>query len=109
LNLQQEAANQTTLPSRLCELAKANIDLARIVALNPSTPPELLEELADSLGDAGLDQSVIAHFKYNALAKKIPRPRDIKLSTSGSQPSAAFELLDSANRGMLALVLLLGE
>ena len=48
LSLQQEAANQRTSGERLQALANIGIDLARRVATNPSTPPDLLQKLANS-------------------------------------------------------------
>lgn len=46
--LQQQAADETTPPNRLKELAFLSTELARLVANNSSTPSELLEELANS-------------------------------------------------------------
>ena len=44
----QQAANLHTPPEQLRNLAKESIELARIVAKNPSADPELLQELAVS-------------------------------------------------------------
>ncbi|MGB3207701.1 MAG: hypothetical protein WBB28_22175 [Crinalium sp.] len=44
----QQAANLHTPPEQLRKLAKESIELARIVAKNPSADPELLQELAVS-------------------------------------------------------------
>ncbi|NJL63316.1 MAG: hypothetical protein HC903_17655 [Methylacidiphilales bacterium] len=41
-----EAASETTSPQRLTELANTHIELARIVAANVVTPPQLLQELS---------------------------------------------------------------
>lgn len=60
LSLQQEATNETTSPRRLYELAKTNIDLARLVALNPSSPLELLRKLAN-----GSDKATRQHVAAN--------------------------------------------
>jgi hypothetical protein len=48
LSLQLEAANKLTNSDRLTELATDSNELARQVALNPSTLPELLQKLANS-------------------------------------------------------------
>ena len=45
-SLIKEASLETTSPERLKELAEQNITLARIVATNINSPPELLAELA---------------------------------------------------------------
>jgi hypothetical protein len=60
LNLQLEAANATTNRDRLCELTQVSNELARLVAKNLSTPPELLLKLADS-SDATTRQNVAAN------------------------------------------------
>lgn len=60
LSLQQEATNETTSPRRLYQLAKTNIDLARLVALNPSASSELLRVLAN-----GSDQATRQHVAVN--------------------------------------------
>jgi hypothetical protein len=44
--LEQEAAHQHTFPKRLRELASMSVELGRIVAKNPHSTPELLQELA---------------------------------------------------------------
>lgn len=59
-NLQQEAANEETSRDRLWELAKISIELARLVANNPSTPPELLQELATS-NDKAIRKGVVSN------------------------------------------------
>jgi hypothetical protein len=41
-----EAANETTSSQRLAELANTSIELARIVAANIATPPQLLQKLS---------------------------------------------------------------
>ncbi|MGD1912520.1 MAG: hypothetical protein ACFB2X_17225 [Rivularia sp. (in: cyanobacteria)] len=46
--LRQEAASEKTSPQRLEELAKINIELARIVARNANTAPDLLQDLGSS-------------------------------------------------------------
>ena len=43
----QEATSENTSCDRLCELAFASTDLARLVAKNHSAPPELLQKLGD--------------------------------------------------------------
>lgn len=48
LTPKQEAANENTSQGRLRELAKASVELARIVAKNPNTDPELLRKLGFS-------------------------------------------------------------
>ena len=48
LSLQLEAANELTSSDRLTKLTTDSNELARQVALNPSTPPELLQKLAKS-------------------------------------------------------------
>src|ERR687885_2541233 len=48
LSLQQEAGNELTSSDRLTKLTTDSNELARQVALNPSTPPELLQKLAKS-------------------------------------------------------------
>ncbi len=45
-NLLLEAADINTIPSRLRELATSSNELARVVALNPIAPPDLLAALA---------------------------------------------------------------
>lgn len=45
LNLLLEASDINTTPLRLKRLAYKNTELARVVALNPSAPPDLLEAL----------------------------------------------------------------
>ena len=44
-SLEQEAVDENTSGDRLRELATINLELARLVASNPSAPPELLQEL----------------------------------------------------------------
>ena len=48
LNYQQEAANESTPPQRLIELATVSTDLAQLVANNTSAPANLLRELSVS-------------------------------------------------------------
>jgi hypothetical protein len=48
LKIELEALDRNTHSSRLTELAENSPDLARIVALNPSTAPELLRQLSSS-------------------------------------------------------------
>ncbi len=60
LNLQLEAANTQTGSDRLSELTRISIELARLVAKNLSTSPELLRTLADS-SDATTRQNVVAN------------------------------------------------
>ena len=57
---QLEAVNEKTSSDRLIELAKVSTELGRLVAKNPSTPPELLRELANS-NDATTHQNVAAN------------------------------------------------
>lgn len=47
-SLEQEAVDEGTSGDRLRELSEISIELARLVANNPSAPPELLQELAVS-------------------------------------------------------------
>lgn len=58
--LQQEAANETTPLPRLQRLATVSKELARIVALNPSTSPEFLRKLG-SCNDAITRKNVAAN------------------------------------------------
>ena len=58
--LQQEAANETTPLPRLQRLAAVSKELARIVALNPSTSPEFLRKLG-SCNDAIARKNVAAN------------------------------------------------
>ena len=44
----QEAANENTSQGRLRELAKASVELVRLVATNPNADPELLRKLGSS-------------------------------------------------------------
>ena len=59
ISLQQEAANESTSCDRLFELATST-NLARLVAKNPSAPPELLQELSNS-SDAITRENVAAN------------------------------------------------
>ena len=60
LSLQLEAANELTSSDRLTKLTTDSNELARQVALNPSTPPELLQKLANS-SDATTRQHLAAN------------------------------------------------
>ena len=51
LTPEQQAADENTLPETLRILAKQNTKLARLVARNPNSAPELLRDLADSEDD----------------------------------------------------------
>ena len=57
LYIQQEAMNEKTSSDRLIELAKVSTELARLVAQNPSSPPQLLQELGES-SDAATRENV---------------------------------------------------
>lgn len=48
ITLLQEAECENTPQARLKELAKINVELARVVAKNPSAAPELLQKLGNS-------------------------------------------------------------
>lgn len=56
----REALDPRTSPSRLGQLARASVELARLVARNPSTTPKLLGRLARR-DDAALLAAVCAH------------------------------------------------
>jgi hypothetical protein len=45
---QQQAVDSNTPTARLVELARTSAELAQLVATNPTTPPQLLQELAES-------------------------------------------------------------
>lgn len=47
-SLEQEAVDEGTSGDRLRELAKISIELARLVANNPSAPSELLQNLVNT-------------------------------------------------------------
>jgi len=60
LNYQQEAANESTPPQRLIELATVSTDIAQLVANNASAPANLLRELSVS-SDAATRAHVAAN------------------------------------------------
>jgi hypothetical protein len=43
---EQQAADENTPPERLKELVEHSLEILKLVAGNPSTPPEVLQELA---------------------------------------------------------------
>jgi hypothetical protein len=69
-----------------------------------ATAMESINTLAVWLVDAGLDESVIAHFKYNALAKKFPNLADIiedakkLVGTNVSIPEVGMTVSEVASR-----------
>jgi hypothetical protein len=89
-SLQQEAANELTSSDRLTELAKVSIELARLVALNPNTPPELLRELANSS-----DAITRSHVAANPNT-----PTEVLLELGGEFP---LQLLDNPVFSLLLL------
>ncbi len=90
LSLQEEAGNELTSSDRLTELATDSNELARQVALNPSTPPEVLQKLAHS-SDATTRQHVAANPNT---------PTDVLLSLGSEFPEA---LLDNPIFSLLLL------
>lgn len=60
-NLLLEASDINTPPERLEKLAHKTIELARVVAKNPSAPPDLLEDLFYHQEDEELHQNIVSN------------------------------------------------
>lgn len=74
IRLEQEAVDEETKGDRLRELAKISTELARLVANNPSAPPELLQELSTN-SDATTYENYQAICK--AIAQNLNTPPDL--------------------------------
>ncbi len=61
LTPQQQALHENTPPQRLRELALESIELARVVAKNPSAPSDLLKVLSDYHDDIETRKNVTAN------------------------------------------------
>ena len=97
LTPKKEAAQETTPPERLRELAEQDIALARIVAKNPAAPPDLLKELT-STGDKAVRKGATANPNT---------PSDVLLELGGQFPenlldNPIFDLLLLENPNLLA-------
>jgi hypothetical protein len=85
-SLEQEAIDECTPGDRLCELARSSTQLARLVANNPSAPPELLQELTN--GIYGSDATTYENNRdiYKAVAQNPNTPPNLLLALYADFP-----------------------
>lgn len=80
LNLKQQAGDEKTPGDRLIQLAEISLDLARIVASNPATPPECLRKLSQHS-----DEIIRSRIAANPNT-----PTDLLLKLAAEFPSQLF-------------------